>query len=79
VNVPMTTARGWRRRFRVRAPVLTAAIVPIAVRVDPTAVLLVNGHEVLPSGGHEISPYAVMSSAPPAAMRIPHSRESGWI
>jgi hypothetical protein len=40
VNVPMTTARGWRRRFRVRAPVLTAAIVPIAVRLDPTAVLL---------------------------------------
>ena len=40
VNVPMTTARGWRRQFRVRAPVLTAAIVPIAVRVDPTAVLL---------------------------------------
>jgi len=39
----------------------------------------VNGHEVLPSGGREISPYAVMSSAPPAAMRIPHSRESGWV
>jgi len=45
---------------------------------DP-ACQLVNGHEVLPSGGREISPYAVMSSAPPAAMRIPHSRESGWV
>jgi len=37
VNVPMTTARGWRRWFRVRAPALTAAIVAIAVRLDPTA------------------------------------------
>jgi len=34
----------------------------------------VNGHEVLPSGGREISPYTVMSSAPPAAMRFPQSR-----
>jgi len=38
VGVPMTTARGWR--FRVRAPALAAALVAIAVRLDPAAVLL---------------------------------------
>ena len=43
------------------------------------AVMPVNGHGDLPSGGHEISPCAVMSFAPLAAMRFPHSRESGWI
>src|SRR5205807_10452985 len=31
----------------------------------------VNGHVDVPSGGREISPYTVMSSAPPAAMRFP--------
>ena len=36
----MTTARGWRRRFRVRAPALAAALVAIAVHLDPAAVLL---------------------------------------
>ena len=45
VNVPMTTARGWRRRFRLRAPALTAAIVAIAVHLDPTAVLLEGDNE----------------------------------
>jgi hypothetical protein len=40
VSVPMTTARGWRRQFRLRAPALAAAIVAIAVQLDPTAVLL---------------------------------------
>ena len=39
----------------------------------------VNGHVDVPSGGREISPYTVMSSAPPAAMRFPQSRESGWV
>jgi hypothetical protein len=40
VGVPMTTARDWRRRFRVRAPALTAATVALAVHLDPTPVLL---------------------------------------
>ena len=39
----------------------------------------VNGHEVLPSGGRENSPYTVMSFAPLAVTRFPHSRESGWV
>jgi hypothetical protein len=47
VNVPMTTARGWRRRYGVRAPMLTAAIVAIAVRLDPTAVLLEGDGETI--------------------------------
>ena len=38
LGVPMTTARGWRRRFQVRAPVLAAALVAVAVQLDPTAV-----------------------------------------
>lgn len=40
VNVPMTTARDWRRRFRVHAAGLTAALVAIAVHLDPAAVQL---------------------------------------
>jgi hypothetical protein len=40
VSVPMTTARGWRRRFRLRASALAAAVVALAVNLDPTAVLL---------------------------------------
>jgi hypothetical protein len=40
VGVPMTTARGWRRRFRLRAPALAVALVAIAVHLDPTAVVL---------------------------------------
>jgi hypothetical protein len=34
------TARDWRRRFRARAPALTAAIVALAVHLDPAAVLV---------------------------------------
>src|SRR5262249_35916071 len=40
VGVPMTTARGWRRRFRLHATALTAALVAGAVHLDPAAVLL---------------------------------------
>jgi hypothetical protein len=40
LGVPMTTARGWRRRFRINAPVLTTALVGLAVRLDPAPVLL---------------------------------------
>jgi hypothetical protein len=40
MGVPMTTARDWRRRFRVRAAALTVALVAIAVQLDPAAVLL---------------------------------------
>jgi len=40
VGAPMTTARGWRRRFRVRAPALTAGIAAIAVQLDGAAVLM---------------------------------------
>jgi hypothetical protein len=41
---PVTTARGWRRRFRVRAAALTAAVVAVAVHLDPAAVLLDGDH-----------------------------------
>jgi len=47
VGVPMTTARDWRRRFRLRAPVLTAAIVAFAVHLDPAAVLLEGDDETV--------------------------------
>jgi hypothetical protein len=40
LSVPMTTARAWRRRFRVRAAALAAALVALAVQLDPAAVLL---------------------------------------
>ena len=40
VNVPMTTARDWRRRFRLRGPTLTAAMVALAVHLDASPVLL---------------------------------------
>jgi hypothetical protein len=40
LGVPMTTARGWRRRFRVHAPVLASALVALAVRLDPAPVLI---------------------------------------
>src|SRR5436309_5179487 len=36
----MTTARGWRRRFQARAPALAAALVAVAVYLDPAAVVL---------------------------------------
>lgn len=40
LGLPMTTARGWRRRFQLRAPGLTAALVAVAVYLDPAAVRL---------------------------------------
>jgi hypothetical protein len=40
LGVPMTTAREWRRRFQLRAPALAAALVAVAVHLDPAAVLL---------------------------------------
>ena len=40
LGVPMTTARDWRRRFQLRAPALAAALVAVAVHLDPAAVLL---------------------------------------
>ncbi len=40
LGVPMTTAREWRRRFQVRAPALAAALVAVAVHLDPVAVVL---------------------------------------
>jgi hypothetical protein len=40
VGVPMTTARGWRRRFQLRAPALAAALVAVAVQLDAAAVML---------------------------------------
>jgi transposase-like protein len=45
LGVPMTTVRDWQRRFRVRAPALTAAIVALAVHLDPAGVLLEGGPE----------------------------------
>jgi hypothetical protein len=44
LDVPMTTAREWQRRFQMRAPTLAATFVAIAVHLDPTAVpLTANG------------------------------------
>ena len=43
--VPMTTARRWRRRFQIRAPALTAALVAVAVQLDPATVLLTTDGE----------------------------------
>jgi len=40
LGVPMTTAREWRRRFQVRAPALAAALVAVAVHLDPAPVVL---------------------------------------
>jgi hypothetical protein len=40
LGVPMTTARDWRRRFRVNALVLRTALVALAVHLDPAPVLL---------------------------------------
>ncbi len=40
LGVPMTTARDWRRRFRVHALVLATALVTLAVQLDPAPVLL---------------------------------------
>jgi len=40
LELPMTTAREWRRRFQLRAPALAAALVAVAVYLDPAAVVL---------------------------------------
>jgi transposase-like protein len=40
LGVPMTTARDWRRRFRLNAVVLATMLVALAVRLDPAPVLL---------------------------------------
>ena len=45
VGVPMTTAREWRRRHQLRAPALAAALVALAVYLDPAAVLLATAGE----------------------------------
>jgi transposase-like protein len=45
LGVPMTTARDWRRRFQLHAPALAAALVALAVHLDPTAVLLSHDGE----------------------------------
>jgi transposase-like protein len=45
VGVPMTTARGWRRRFQLRAPALAAALVAVAVYLNPAAVMLSSDGE----------------------------------
>ncbi len=45
LGVPMTTAREWRRRFQFRAPALAAALVAVAVHLDPAAVLLTGDGE----------------------------------
>ena len=37
LGVPMTTARGWRRRFQLRAPALAAALVAVAVHLEWTS------------------------------------------
>jgi hypothetical protein len=46
LGVPMTTARGWRRRFQFRAPALAAALVAVAVHLDPAAVVVTSDGEV---------------------------------
>jgi hypothetical protein len=46
LGVPMTTARDWRRRFRVNALLMVTALVALAVHLDPAPVLLsAAGHE----------------------------------
>jgi Domain of unknown function (DUF6431) len=45
LGVPMTTAREWRRRFQLRAPALAAALVAVAVHLDPAAVLMTTAGE----------------------------------
>jgi len=69
VNVPMTTARGWRRRFRVRAEALTAALVAIAVHLDPAAVLLEGDGE--PAAVQALGA-AWQRAHRPFGARIPH-------
>src|SRR5579859_873256 len=40
LRVPMTTAREWQLRFQLRARALAAALVAVAVHLDPVAVVL---------------------------------------
>ena len=40
LRVPMTTARDWRRRFRVNALVMATALLALAVHLDPAPVLV---------------------------------------
>jgi transposase-like protein len=40
LGIPLTTARDWRRRFRVNAVRLAMVLVAVAVRLDPAPVLL---------------------------------------
>jgi len=48
VGVPMTTARDWRRRFQVNALRMVAALVAVAVHLDPAPVLLsAAGHDTV--------------------------------
>ena len=48
LGVPMTTARDWRRRFRVNALMLATALIALAVHLDPAPVLMsaANNQEV---------------------------------
>jgi len=48
LGVPMTTARDWRRRFQVNALMMVAALVAVAVHLDPAPVLLSAAeHEIV--------------------------------
>jgi len=48
LGVPMTTVRDWRRRFQVNALMMVAALVAVAVHLDPAPVLLsATGHETV--------------------------------
>lgn len=48
LGVPMTTVRDWRRRFQVNALMMVAALVAVAVHLDPAPVLLsAAGHETV--------------------------------
>lgn len=44
LDVPMTTARDWRRRFATNALALSIRLVALAVRLDPAAVQLRVAH-----------------------------------
>jgi len=40
LGVPMTTARDWRRRFRINALLMATTLVALAVHLDPAAVVV---------------------------------------
>jgi hypothetical protein len=50
LEVPPTTARDWRRRFRARAPVLVAGLAALAVELGAPAVKLVADGEAAALG-----------------------------